>query len=77
MKQINYKKDLTADQYNVLSYYATRLYSGCNDKSYLRGLQSGCIFAGVPDSMIYAVEIERNFTGLRNWNKLSYIQLFP
>ena len=77
MKKINYKKSLTPDQYNVLSYYATRLFSGCKDSSYLRGLQSGCTFAGVPDSLLYAVEIERNFTGLRNWNKLSYIQLLP
>lgn len=76
MKTINYKNDLTPDQYNVLSYYATRLYSGCKDSSYLRGLQAGCTFAGVPDSLLYAVSIERNFTGLRNYNKMSYILLF-
>ena len=77
MKTINYKNSLTPDQYNVLSYYATQLYSGCNDNSYLRGLQAGCIFAGVPDLMIYAVEIDRNFTGLRNYNRLTYIELLP
>ena len=76
MKATNYKNDLTHDQYNVLSYYATQLYSGCKDKSYLRGLQAGCIFAGVPDSTIYAVSIERNFTGLRNYNRMSYVLQF-
>ena len=72
----DYKNSLTADQFNVLSYYATQLYSGCKDTSYLQGLQSGCIFAGVPDSILYDVDINRIFTGLRNYNKLSYILLF-
>lgn len=71
-----YKEKLTADQYNVLSYYATQLFSGCKDTSYLRGLQAGCIFAGVPDEIMYKVDIEKVFTGLRNYNKMSYILLF-
>lgn len=76
MEKINYKQLLSTEQYNLLSYYATQIYSNNTDKSYISGIQAACYIASIPDYIMYQVDINNNITGLRNYNRLSYILLF-
>ena len=78
-------KDLTKDQYNLLSWFATYIYNvyvlkdrkiDRYESGKTQGIQSACSFAGIPDEMLYKVEIDKIFTGLRDWNKMSEVIIF-
>ena len=72
---------LTQDQFNLLSWYATLLhnfehrpenYNKDYQKAKIDGVYSACSFAGIDDSDIFKVRFDKKYTGLRNYNKLSY-----
>jgi len=78
-------KTLTNNQYNLLSWLATFVYNTqlnsetYNNQFYIgkqQGISSSCTFAGISDNLIFEVEINKMFSGLRNWNKLTYIKIF-
>jgi hypothetical protein len=78
-------KELTPDQYNLLSWFATFVYNlymlkdrkiDMYEQGKLQGIQSACTFANIPDELLYKIEIDKQFTGLRNWNKISEIVIF-
>ena len=78
-------KELTPDQYNLLSWFATFVYNlyvlkdrkiDMYESGKTQGIQSACSFAGIPDELLYKVEIDKQFTGLRNWNKLTDVVIF-
>ena len=73
-------KELSTDQFNLLSWFATFVYNhkilnpGEMNQYYtgkLQGIQSACSFAGIPNELLYSVEIDMKLTGLRNYNKLT------
>jgi len=78
-------KTLTNDQYNLLSWLATFIFNAIlypniyNSQYYIgkqQGISSSCTFVGISDNLIFEVEINKMFSGLRNWNKLTYTQIF-
>jgi hypothetical protein len=78
-------KELTPDQYNLLSWFATFIYNlyvlkdreiDMYELGKTQGIQSACSFAGIPDELLCKVEIDKRFTGLRNWNKLTEVVIF-
>ncbi len=78
-------KELTPDQYNLLSWFATYIYNAyvLNDRKIdmyeqgkIQGIQSACTFAGILDEMLYKVEIDKDFKSLRNWNKITEVIIF-
>lgn len=84
MKNFN-DSELMEIHYNLLSWLATSQYNMINEperaKSQyyigkLQGIESACIFAGVPDRLIYDILYKNNFKGLRNYNKLEIKIIF-
>ena len=78
-------KQLNKDQYNLLSWFATYIYNVyiLKDRQIdqyvygkMQGIQSACSIIGIPDEMLYKIEIDRIFTCLRNWNKMSEVIIF-
>ncbi|MGD0341288.1 MAG: hypothetical protein ABSA76_06245 [Bacteroidales bacterium] len=78
-------KELTPDQFRLLSWFATCTFNMVADPEKrknqfyvgkLQGIESACTFAGIPDAMLYRVAMDHNFTGLINLNHLTYEPLF-
>jgi len=77
--------DLSSDQFNLLSWFATFVFNhkilnpgemNQYNTGKLQGIQSACNFAGIPDNLLYSIEIDMKLTGLRNYNKLTEVIIF-
>ena len=74
---------LTKDQYNLLSWLAT-VEKGVSIETMpsdwklgmRAGISSACTFAGIPEKLVYAVEIDHIYSGLRNYDRISAIEYF-
>ena len=80
METIDYSK-LDNNQYDLLSYYATILYNKQYHpehyhSEYIRGVNAALEFANIPFEYRWAVEYDKIYKGLRNYNKMSYVEIF-
>ena len=74
-------KDLTPDQFELLSLFATSVMNHEEDTNPVKwgtmhGIEWACTVIGVPDHLLYDVGVNHNFTGLRNHNRLTDIVYF-
>ena len=76
--KLNGKFDITEEQYQALSYYATLIcFENTQEKlNYIRGMEAILGFI-VPWQLTYDISIEKRFSQYRNMNKFTYIVNLP